>query len=203
MTNKNKKFTEHINSSNEHLLNDLTPRTKIRPTEAKIHEPFIKNGHILASVSNIESRCEIRANNRASTIRVSKFSQFPNSHVVQFSYALRARGEGRGGEFRWRGISTISCEIAALDHGAGENNVDGDRRATGGRLACLSYTATENGSAFPRQARVCACVCVRMRNLLLRGPRKFARETVRIADGEEARARPARNRRLVLEERPD
>lgn len=28
-----------------------------------------------------------------------------------------------------------------------------------------------------------------MRNLLLRGPRKFARETVRIADVEDARAR--------------
>jgi len=35
------------------------------------------------------------------------------------------------------------------------------------------------GSAFPRQ--VCA------RNLLLRGPRKFARETVRIADDEDVR----------------
>jgi len=42
------------------------------------------------------------------------------------------------------------------------------------------------GSAFPRQ------VCVR--NLLLRGPRKFARETVRIADDvrtDDANAEPA------------
>jgi len=43
------------------------------------------------------------------------------------------------------------------------------------------------GSAFPRQ--VCA------RNLLLRGPRKFARETVRIADEDvhtdDANAEPA------------